>query len=151
MEPISAALLLALATGAAGAAGGQSWEALVSLVRRWRAQGGPAEGMPTGGTDLVPAGPELTALQLQPTDENRAQTLSLALAARAGADAGFAAALETWHHQAQQAVPASATGNASTHISGGTQTYVITNRDVFGGMNFGQPASPPAQPGESGS
>ncbi|MFD6891725.1 hypothetical protein [Streptomyces sp. NPDC059957] len=150
MEPVSAALLLALATGAAGAAGGQSWEGLVALVRRWRGQDGPVTGVPAGVTDVVPAGAELTALQQQPADEHRARILSIALAERAGADAGFAAALEAWHQHAQQVAPASAPGNASTHISGGTQTYVITNRDVFGGMNFGQPTSPPAQAGESG-
>ncbi|WP_331723287.1 hypothetical protein [Streptomyces sp. NBC_00105] len=150
MEPVSAALLLALATGAAGAAGGQSWEGLVALVRRWRGQDGPVTGVPVGATDLVPGGAELTALQQQPTDQHRAQLLSIALAERAGADAGFAAALETWHRQAQQVVPTTGSGNASTHISGGTQDYVITNRDVFGGMHFGQPASPPAQSGPSG-
>ncbi|MGW6973750.1 hypothetical protein [Streptomyces sp. NPDC054952] len=103
-----------------------------------------------GEADLVPAGAELTALQQRPTDEHRAQVLSIALAARAGIDAGFAAALETWHQQAQQAVPTTGSGNASTHISGGTQGNVVTTRDVFGGMQFGQPASPPAQPGQSG-
>ncbi|MGW6865894.1 hypothetical protein ACWGHI_16580 [Streptomyces sp. NPDC054912] len=152
MEPVSAALLLALATGAAGAAGGQSWQGLVSLVRRWRGQDGQGTEVPAGETDLVPAEAELTALEQQPRDEDRARLLSIALAHRAGADAGFAAALEAWHKQAQQAVPATGSGNSSTHISGGTQGYVITNRDVSGGMHFGQPAPPPApQPGQSGS
>ncbi|MFD9270927.1 hypothetical protein ACFWB1_26065 [Streptomyces goshikiensis] len=90
-------------------------------------------------------------MEQQPTDENRAQLLSIALAARAAADAGFAAALETWHRQARQVVPATATGSTSTHISGGHQGNVVTTRDVFGGMNFGQPASPPVQPGQPNS
>ncbi|MFF8265021.1 hypothetical protein [Streptomyces virginiae] len=149
MEPISAALLLALATGAAGAAGEQSWQGLNGLIRRWRRQG-HADVEPAGSTEMVPAGPELTALEQQPTDENRAQLLSVALAARAGADAGFAAALEHWHRQAQQVVPATATGNASTYISGGSQGNVVTTRDVFGGLQIGQPVIPPAQPGQSG-
>ncbi|MGW6865895.1 hypothetical protein [Streptomyces sp. NPDC054901] len=102
-----------------------------------------------GGSDLVQAGAELTALEQQPADAHRAQILSIALAERAGADAGFAAALEAWHQQAQQTVPTTEAGTASTHISGGPQSYVITNRDVSGGMHFGQPASPPAQAGPS--
>ncbi|MGW2672375.1 hypothetical protein ACWC5F_30530 [Streptomyces sp. NPDC001272] len=150
MEPISAALLLALATGAAGAAGEQSWQGLSGLVRRWRGQGN-IDVEPAGSAEMVPAQPELTALEQQPTDENRAQLLSVALAARAGADAGFAAALENWHRQAQQVVPATAIGNASTHISGGSQGNVVTTRDVFGGLQIGQPVIPPTQPGQSGS
>ncbi|MEU3670813.1 hypothetical protein [Streptomyces virginiae] len=106
---------------------------------------------PSGAIDLVLGGPELTAVQQQPADENRARMLSIALAARAGADAGFAAALEAWHRQAQQVVPMTTTGNTSTYISGGTQGNVVTTRDVLGGMQFGQPASPPAQPGQADS
>ncbi|MEV4031481.1 hypothetical protein [Streptomyces umbrinus] len=41
LEPVSAALLLALATGGAGAAGGQAWQGLVALVRRWQGQQDP--------------------------------------------------------------------------------------------------------------
>ncbi|MFC9343580.1 hypothetical protein ACFT0G_31305 [Streptomyces sp. NPDC057020] len=147
MEPISAALLLALATGAAGAAGGQSWEALTGLVRRRRGQ----DSTGTGGTEVVPAELELTALEQQPREEQRAQLLAVALAARAGADAGFAAALDAWHRQARQAVTATAPGNASTQIFGGEQGTVVTTRDVHGGLHIGQPAPPPAQPGTSGS
>ncbi|MFF3761240.1 hypothetical protein [Streptomyces sp. NPDC002185] len=94
----------------------------------------------------MPALPELAALQQQPTDHHRAQLLSLALAARAGADAGFAAALEAWHRQAQLIAPGTATGNASTYISGGTQGNVVTTRDVFGGIQLGQPVVPPTGP-----
>jgi hypothetical protein len=54
MEPVSAALLMALATGAAGTAGGQSWQGLVTLVRRWREQGGQA-GVPAGVFRLLAA------------------------------------------------------------------------------------------------
>lgn len=144
MEPVSAALLLALATGAAGAAGGQSWQGLVALVRRWRAQAG----------EPAPAEAELTALEREPADEHRAQLLASALAARAGVDAGFAAALDAWHRQAQQAVTSTGAGDVSASVSGGSQGTVVTTRDVTGGVHFGTPASPPAppqQPGESGS
>ncbi|WAU82395.1 hypothetical protein O1Q96_23130 [Streptomyces sp. Qhu-G9] len=149
MEPVSAALLLALATGAAGAAGGQSWQGLVALVRRWRGQESPS-----GVVEPVSAEAELTSLEQDPADERRAQILSVALAARAGRDAGFAAALEAWHRQAQQVVPNTGAGSVSTNISGGSQGNVVTARDVTGGLHFGLPASPPSppeRPGGSGS
>ncbi|MFD4483499.1 hypothetical protein ACFWPU_46455 [Streptomyces sp. NPDC058471] len=151
MEPVSAALLLALATGGAGAgaAGGQAWQGLVALVRRWRGQQDPTAEPRAGAAELLPAEAEWVALEREPADERRAQALSAALAARAGMDAGFAAALDAWHRQAQQAVRATGPGNVSTHVSGGSQGAVVTTRDVEGGLHFGAPASPPA-PGESG-
>ncbi|MFI8234925.1 hypothetical protein ACIGDI_39635 [Streptomyces sp. NPDC085900] len=148
MEPVSAALLLALATGAAGAAGGQSWQSLVTLVRRWRGHAGP-ETAASGELEPVPAQAELTALEGEPANEHRARLLSAALAARAGMDAGFAAALDAWHQEAQQAVASTGAGNVSTHISGGNQGTVVTTRDVAGGLHFGTPASPPPPPGQS--
>jgi hypothetical protein len=149
MEPVSAALLLALATGAAGAAGGQSWQGLVALVRRWRGHAAPGTAA-AGALEPVPAEAELLSLERGPADERRAQMLSAALAARAGMDASFAAALDTWHWQAQQAMPVTGEGSVSAHISGGNQGTVVTTRDVAGGLHFGPPASPPAPPEQSG-
>ncbi|WHM41114.1 hypothetical protein [Streptomyces sp. BPTC-684] len=149
MEPISAALLLALATGAAGTAGSQSWQGLVALVRRWRGQAGRPTGVAAGELEPAPAEVELTLLEREPADECRAQMLSAALAARAGLDAGFAAALDAWHRQAQQVVPAARTGSVSAHISGGSQGNVVTTRDVAGGVNLGTPTSPPPPPQQS--
>ncbi|WP_199828733.1 hypothetical protein [Streptomyces sp. XY413] len=94
------------------------------------------------------------SLEQEPADEHRAQILAAALAARAGVDAGFAAALNAWHEQARQVVPTSHSGNVSAHISGGSQGTVVTTRDVAGGLYLGPQASPPAQPeqpSESGS
>ena len=150
MEPVSAALLLALATGAAGAAGGQAWQGLVALVRRGRGQTGPTAGASAGELESAPAEAELLSLERDPADERRAQMLSAALTARAGMDAGFAAALDAWHRQAQQVVPSTGAGNVSSHISGGSQGTVITTRDVVGGLHFGAPASAPAPPERSG-
>jgi hypothetical protein len=95
---------------------------------------------------------ELTALAQEPADERRAQLLASALTLRAGMDAGFAAALDAWHQQAQQAVTSTGSGDVSASISGGSQGTIVTTRDVTGGLHFGTSASPPAppQPGKSG-
>ncbi|MFJ2239726.1 hypothetical protein [Streptomyces sp. NPDC087859] len=91
------------------------------------------------------------SLEQEPADERRAQILSAALAARAGTDAGFAAALDAWHQQARQAVPNTGAGSVSTTISGGSQGIVVTTRDVNGGLRIGPSASAPPPPEQSGS
>ncbi|MFB7467306.1 hypothetical protein ACFCZ1_28065 [Streptomyces sp. NPDC056224] len=106
--------------------------------------------MLAGGLEPIPAAAELASLEQEPADERRARILAAALAARAGVDAGFAAALDAWHQQARQVVSATGAGNVSAHISGGSQGTVVTARDVAGGLHLGPPASPPPSPEQSG-
>ncbi|MFI2720481.1 hypothetical protein ACH5AI_29775 [Streptomyces collinus] len=106
MEPITAGLLVALASGTAGAAGEQIWASLRELVTR-RGSGAGAE------EPAVPAEP--------PRTEERAGQLAALLNERAGQDPDFAAALEIWRRRADARV-ASPTGDVHNEISGGTQT-----------------------------
>ncbi|MFF0747101.1 hypothetical protein ACFYVL_42625 [Streptomyces sp. NPDC004111] len=154
MEPVSAELLMALATGGAGAAGAHAWRSLAALVRRGRGQTGPGDDAPAGGLEPALAEPELVVLQAEPADERRARDLVVALAARARADVDFAAALDQWHAQARRAVPATGAGDVTATVSGGSQGTVVTTRDVSGGLHVGTPApptaAPPEQPGTNG-
>lgn len=99
MEPISVALLVALATGTAGEVGRQAWAGLSALVRHpfRRGQG-------TADSATVSSGEEeLTRLEQASTEPGRAQaaqSLSTALAARADLDPDFSADLQQW--QARQ-------------------------------------------------
>lgn len=86
MEPISAALLGAIAAGAGGDDGPAAWVALRTLVRRTSRRCGTA------------GDAALTALEQAPHDPAKAEALSQALAARAHMDAEFATALTDWLH-----------------------------------------------------
>ncbi|WP_282703181.1 hypothetical protein [Streptomyces sp. CC219B] len=118
---IAPELLVALASGTAGAAGQQIWASLRSLVRR-------------GGEE------ELTALDSAPDDAERARELAGTLALRATQDPAFAQALEAWRRDAE-AWDEGRTGAGDTYneISGGTfQAPVIQARDINGPLNFGR-------------
>ncbi|MFF3402169.1 hypothetical protein ACFYW6_27100 [Streptomyces sp. NPDC002659] len=142
MEPISVALLVALATGTGGEVGRQAWAWLSSLVRR------PSQlGQGTPDTAPVSSGEaELTRLeeaQADPAREQAAQALSTALATRAAVDPDFAADLQRWHEH----VGLVRTGDGDVHIeiSGGTfYGPNISARDVSGVSTV---TPPPPSPG----
>ncbi|WP_327186299.1 hypothetical protein [Streptomyces sp. NBC_01334] len=151
MEPISVALLAALAGGAGGEAGRQAWATLSELVRRPfrrdgsgdanRAADGDGDG--DGNTGALAAGsaePELVRLVAHPDDAALARALSTALAARAAGDADFRAGLVRWHELAGSLH----TGDVHNEISGGTfNSPVLQGRD-FSGLSFSTQAPPPA-------
>ncbi|MDH6551197.1 hypothetical protein M2161_003870 [Streptomyces sp. SAI-133] len=121
MDPISASLLVAAATGAGGELGRQLWSALRGLVHT-----GPATGEA-----------ELTALSQAPHDVERARALSEALSHRAEQDPSFRAHLTQWQQQAQLL----RTGDGDTHnaISGGTQHGPVVQGRDFSGITFNTP------------
>ncbi|MYS91900.1 MULTISPECIES: hypothetical protein [Streptomyces] len=121
MEPITAGLLVALASGTAGAAGEQIWASLRDLVTRRGRRAGEEE-------PALPAEP--------PRTEERAGQLAALLNARARQDPDFAAALEVWRRRAD-AEAGSRSGDVHNEISGGTQGTVIQGRDIHGNITFG--------------
>lgn len=141
MEPVSLAFLLALASGAAGTAGEQAWDRLAARVRRPRRQTALVSGPSSGEGEAE--------LERYPADERQARALSAALTARAGMDADFAAALDTWHQEAQRAVSFAGAGNVAAHISGRSQGNRGIMRDMSGGVSFGAPSARPDRPDES--
>ncbi|MET9149765.1 hypothetical protein ABZX82_00580 [Streptomyces griseoflavus] len=136
MDPISAALLVALVSGAGGAAGTQAWAALGELVRR------PFQR--ADRTEPVPALRELEALEGSPRDTGRAQALAEVLQRRAAHDPDFARSLAAWLEEAK----AVSTGSGDVHntVSGGSQGNVLQVRDLHGSVTFGIPAAPDAGP-----
>ncbi|GAA4028368.1 hypothetical protein [Streptomyces plumbiresistens] len=131
MDPISTALLTALAGGVGGEAAKQAWAWLKTLVRR------PA------ATDSATASgeAELVALEQAPADVDRAQALSTTLAQRAAADPEFRTELERWHQQVQ--VSKTGTGDAYNEIIGGNQHGPVLQGRDFTGLTFGSPQPPP--------
>ncbi|MFB7500531.1 hypothetical protein ACFC09_38630 [Streptomyces sp. NPDC056161] len=124
--PIAPELLMALASGTAGAAGEQIWTSLRNLVRRRLSDQAPYdEG-------------ELTALAEAPDSTERATELAEALALRARQDPAFAEALAVWRREAE-ALEGTRTGAGDVRnvVSGGTQSTVIQTRDVHGSINLG--------------
>ncbi|MGW6517927.1 hypothetical protein [Streptomyces sp. NPDC054962] len=156
MEPISVALLAALAGGAGGEAGRQAWATLSELVRRPFRRDGSGDGNSDGdgdgnrdgdGNTGAPAAgsaePELVRLAAHPDDAVLARALSTALAVRAAADAEFRAGLVRWHRLAGSLH----TGDVHNEISGGTfNSPVLQGRD-FSGLSFTTPAPPRVDPG----
>ncbi|BBC36170.1 hypothetical protein SGFS_074640 [Streptomyces graminofaciens] len=141
MDPVSVGLLVALAGGAGGEVGRQSWVGLGELVRRPFRRGedaAHARGISSGEV-------ELAALGQAPADAARAQALSTALAVRAALDAEFHAGLQQWHEQAKLV----RTGDGEVHntISGGTQYGPVVQGRDFSGLSFiTNPPPPPATP-----
>ncbi|MEV7018185.1 hypothetical protein C1708_07800 [Streptomyces sp. DH-12] len=134
MEPVAAELLMALASGTAGAAGQNLWERLRSLAQR-----SPAREPDAGQGDGEAAVGELvTALDEDASDEERAARLAEGLALRARQDPAFAEALALWRREAEQ-LPGASSGGGAQHqeISGGTQHNVVFTRDVHGSINLG--------------
>ncbi|GKQ35856.1 hypothetical protein [Streptomyces sp. A012304] len=129
MDPIAPELLMALASGTAGAAGQQIWFALRDLVGRRP----DPEGAPDGEGELV-------ALDEAADSMDRARELAGTLAERARQDPAFARALETWRREAE-ALPElrTGTGEVRNEISGGTfQGAVVQARDINGPLHFGR-------------
>ncbi|MFI9237073.1 hypothetical protein [Streptomyces sp. NPDC053079] len=129
MDPIAPELLMALASGTAGAAGQQIWFALRNLVARRP----DPEAAPDGAGELV-------ALDETPDSVDRARELAGTLAERAGQDPAFARALETWRREAE-VLPGlrTGTGEVGNEISGGTfQGAVVQARDINGPLSFGR-------------
>ncbi|WP_405765392.1 hypothetical protein OHU34_07030 [Streptomyces sp. NBC_00080] len=150
MEPISVALLAALAGGAGGEAGRQAWETLSELVRRpFRRDGsgdGNSDGDNDGNTGAPAAGsaePELVRLAAHPHDAALARALSTALAVRAAGDAEFRAGLVRWH----QLAGSSHNGDVHNEISGGTFNGPVLQGRDFSGLSFTTPAPPRVDPG----
>ncbi|MET8454399.1 hypothetical protein [Streptomyces sp. NPDC005209] len=141
MDPISVALLGALAGGAGGELGRQAWAGLTTLVRRPFTRGqdesAQAPAISSGETELV-------RLREAPGDAARAHALSTALAVRAAVDAGFSSGLQQWHEQAKLV----RTGDGDVHntISGGTQYAPVLQGRDFSGLSFTTPAPPPPAP-----
>ncbi|MER6070853.1 hypothetical protein ACFYZB_28695 [Streptomyces sp. NPDC001852] len=127
MDLIAPELLMALASGTAGAAGEQIWTSLRDLVRRWRS-----------GAEQSGDQRELTALAEAPDNPERAAELAEVLARRARQDPAFAQALAAWRREAE-ALEGTRTGTGDVHntISGGTQNTVVQARDVHGSINLG--------------
>ncbi|NED78328.1 hypothetical protein G3I51_39645 [Streptomyces sp. SID9944] len=134
MEPISMALLVALAGGAGGEAGQRAWDALSTLVRRPFRRGEDTPAVSSGEA-------ELAALARAPGPE-RANALRDALAARAVLDARFGADLRQWHEQ----TGALRTGDGEVHntISGGTFHGPLVQGRDFSGITFNTAAAPPS-------
>ncbi|GAA2093420.1 hypothetical protein GCM10009759_19940 [Kitasatospora saccharophila] len=113
MDPILLGSLAAMATGAGGELGKQSWNALVALVRRPFQRAGRSSGEA-----------ELAALEADPQNAELAVRLERVLDNRAAADPEFEVALEDWHGQARAAVA-------------GTTTIINNNNTMSGGLHQG--------------
>ena len=131
MDPISASLLTAVATGAGGELGQQLWGALRGLVRR------SPTGEPAGSPDPATGEAELTALSAAPHDVERARALSEALRRRAEQDPLFRTHLTQWQQQAQ--VLRTGDGDAHNTVSGGNQQGPIVQGRDFSGLNINVP------------
>ncbi|MFE9636993.1 hypothetical protein [Streptomyces sp. NPDC006463] len=142
MDPISVAVLVALAGGAGGEVGKQAWAGLSALVRRpFRHGQGESPEAPVVGSGEA----ELARLEQAPDDPTRAQALSDTLAARAAADPDFSAGLQRWWHE-QVTLVRTGDGNVDNEISGGTfHAPVIQSRDP--NISFSNPPPPPSTPG----
>jgi hypothetical protein len=139
VDPVSVGLLAALAGGAGGEIGRQAWAGLTALVRRpfRRDAGEEAPAVSSGEA-------ELARLEQDPADQQQAQALSTALAARAALDADFRTGLEAWQEQAKLMN----TGDGTVHntISGGTQHGPVLQGRDFSGLSFTTPPPAPSAP-----
>jgi len=94
MDPITIAVLAALAGGVGGEVGRQAWTSLTALVRRRPAPTAPDAADADGGT---PAGTgEIAALEAAPGDHANAERLERALRERAATDTAFERSLRVW-------------------------------------------------------
>lgn len=141
MDPISAGLLVALVSGAGGAAGTQAWAALSRLVRRPFRRADRAQ-----PEEPAPGLRELEDLEGSPQDAGLAQALADALRRRAAHDPDFARSLTAWLDEAS-AAPTGA-GDVHNTVSGGSQGNLLQARDLHGPVTFGTPPVPDAAAGE---
>lgn len=131
VDPVSAAVLLAVAGGAAGEMGRQAWASLSGIVRR-PVQVPAAE--VNAGRAPSSGEAELVALQRDPADTSQAHALSVALHRRAEHDAVFRAGLEQWTQQAK--LLRTGDGDVSNTISGGAQSGPVVQGRDFSGITF---------------
>ncbi|GLW55655.1 hypothetical protein [Kitasatospora phosalacinea] len=124
MDPISLGLLAALAGGAGGELGKQSWNALTALIRR-PFQHAAAATVSSGEAELV-------ALERDPQNPELAGRLNTALAVRAALEPEFGPELEQWHGRAQSALKGDTLHNV---ISGGNFTGLTIQGKVEGGTH----------------
>ncbi|MFJ1708098.1 hypothetical protein [Kitasatospora sp. NPDC088346] len=145
VDPISAALLIGLATGVGGEAGRDALALLGALVRRPFRRSEDPRAAAVGSGEA-----EVAALEAAPDGaaaRSAAQSLRTALAERAAVDPDFRTALQEWHRHAE-AVQAGG-GGVHNAISGGTfQAPVVQGRNISG-FTFGLPPAAPEtdQPG----
>jgi hypothetical protein len=135
MDPVTlGAVLLAVITGASESLSGKLWDGVVTLVRRPFRHGAST---PSGEAALA-------ALEQAPADKQRAQALAEDLINRAGADADFKQALDSWWEQAKPV--RESVGDVANTISGGVQHGpVFQGRDFSNlNLNFGTTSTPPA-------
>ncbi|MFE2864865.1 hypothetical protein [Embleya sp. NPDC059259] len=101
MDPITIAMLAALAGGVGGEVGRQAWASLSALVRRHPVRTPPDAAPPTFGVEGgAPVGVgEITALEAAPANHVAAERLERVLRERAVVDAGFEHALRVWSAQ----------------------------------------------------
>ncbi|WAL70627.1 hypothetical protein OU787_03420 [Kitasatospora sp. YST-16] len=136
MDPILLGSLAAMAGGAGGELGKQSWNALVALVRRPFQRAGRSSGET-----------ELAALEADPQNPELAVRLERVLDNRAAADPEFEVALEEWHGQAQAAVAGTTINNNSNTISGNARLgNVIQAGTIYDGnhIHYHGSAQPPS-------
>ncbi|MFD4789322.1 hypothetical protein ACFWN1_20145 [Streptomyces sp. NPDC058459] len=126
MDAISAELLVALATGAAGEAGQQLWISLSAMVRR-RAR---PEDIEPGAVEPATGEAELLHLSAASHDIERARSLSSAVRRRAEHDLRFRADVALWQRQAQALRRED--GMVSNVVSGTQRGPVVQGRDFFG-------------------
>jgi hypothetical protein len=143
MDPVTiGAVLLAIVSGAAGEAGSELWDGLITLVRRpFRHREAPGEAPVPVGSGTVEA--ELRALVHAPDDQGRAVAVAEALLARADADVGFRRDLENWWGRA--GLVHTGEGNVTNAITGGTQRGPVLQGRDFTGLTFGSPTPPPTR------
>lgn len=118
MDPVSAALVLAVAGGAGGAVGDQAWRGLVALVHRSPAPGSPAPAAAVPATGGAP----LDRLRRRPDDAQAAAELAESLGSLAARDDAFRAALDAWRTGAERLYPGTGPGPGVTYnsVTGGT-------------------------------
>ncbi|WP_328425331.1 hypothetical protein [Streptomyces sp. NBC_00443] len=126
MDPVTPELLMAVAGGAASAAGQQIWTRLRELVAR-------------RSSDAEPGGEaELTALAQATNSQQRAHELAEVLALRARQDPDFAAALDVWRGQAETLKPTSTgSGDVNNRSDGTVHGNLVQTRDIHGSVHFG--------------
>ncbi|WSK17555.1 hypothetical protein OG717_20480 [Streptomyces celluloflavus] len=131
MDPITAAALAALAGSVGSEAGRQACAGLAALVRSPFRRGTVPESAGSGLPQVSSGELELTALQEDSNDPNRAQALATALHVRAALDEGFRVRLEEWWHGAQVSG-----GEVHNSISGGTQHGPVVQGRDFSNLTF---------------
>ena len=145
VDPVSMAVLAALAGGAGGEIGRNAWSWLAGLVRR------PANVDASGGPDAsddvvadpgtVSAVAELVALETCPQDLERADEFARALRVRAEADVAFARALAGWAGALQGALAADPQADAEVRdaalaFAGGETVSYRGDHIDFGNSTF---------------